>query len=55
MMFDIGVLIKNPIIQTIQLTGAAFLGSILCAGVGSSELPVHTASSLTKSAQSNCY
>ncbi|AEB27533.1 hypothetical membrane protein [Francisella cf. novicida Fx1] len=55
MMFDSGGLSKNPIIQPIQITGAALLGIILGAGVGSIELPVQTASSLTKSAQNNCY
>ena len=50
-MFDSGGLSKNPIIQPMQVTGTALLG----ASVGSVELPIQTASSLTKSAQDSCY
>ena len=51
MMFDHGGLNKNPIIQPMQITGTALLG----ASVGCVELPIQTASSLTKSAQDSCY
>ncbi|OEZ33719.1 hypothetical protein AS144_00505 [Francisella endosymbiont of Amblyomma maculatum] len=51
MMFDRGGLNKNPIIQPIQITGIALLD----ASVNCGELPIQTASSLTKSAQDSCY